>query len=88
MAIDIEMIVVSALLAVVFLPFGLWISPIAGFVLFVLKVLFIVAIMALFRTIFARMRIDQMVTFCWKYLAPAAMVQIVINLFLKGILFK
>jgi len=32
----------------------------------------------------ARIRIDQMINFCWKYLAPAAFLQLVINLLLKG----
>jgi NADH-quinone oxidoreductase subunit H len=68
------------------MPFGLAVHPILGFVLFLVKVLGIIVLMALFRTVFARLRIDQMVNFCWKVLAPAAMVQILINLLLKGLL--
>jgi NADH-quinone oxidoreductase subunit H len=36
------------------------------------------------RTVMARLRIDQMIDFCWKYMAPLALLQLVINLFLKG----
>jgi NADH-quinone oxidoreductase subunit H len=88
MAIDIEMVVGAALLAAVFLPFGFGMPPAAGFVLFVVKVLFVIALLALFRSVFARLRIEQMVEFCWKYLAPAALVQLLISLILKGALLK
>ena len=32
----------------------------------------------------ARLRIDQMISFCWKVLAPVAFLQLVVNLILKG----
>jgi NADH-quinone oxidoreductase subunit H len=87
LTIDIELIVGSSLLVAVFLPFGLTFDPFVGFVIFVVKVLFMVALLALLRTIFARMRIDQMIEFCWRYLAPLALAQVFINLFLKILLF-
>jgi len=86
LAIDIEMVVGAALLAAVFLPFGLGMGVFVGFVVFILKVLFIVALLALLRTIFARLRIDQMTQFCWRYVAPVALLQLMLNLFLKGVL--
>jgi len=88
LSIDIEVIVGSALLAAVFLPFGLSLPPALGFLLFVVKVLSIVVILALARTVFARLRIDQMMVFCWKYVSPFAFLQIAINLVLKGILIR
>lgn len=86
LAIDIEMVVGAALLAIVFLPFGLNFGIGIGFILFLIKVLFIVFLLALARTILARLRIDQMIGFCWKYVAPLALLQILINLVLRGIL--
>ena len=86
MTLDIEMIVGAALLAIVFMPFGLTLDPWLGFILFIAKVLSIVLLLSLLRTIFARMRIDQMINFCWKYLVPLAMFQLLINLVLKGVL--
>jgi NADH-quinone oxidoreductase subunit H len=86
MTINVELIVGSSLLAAVFLPFGLTLGPIPGFALFVLKVLFIVSIISLFRTVLARLRIDQMINFCWIYMAPVAFLQILINLVVKGII--
>lgn len=88
MAIDIEMIVCSALLAAVFMPFFLNLNPVAAFLISLIKILFIVCVLSLFRTIFARLRIEQMVNFCWKYLATAALLQILISLILKGILVR
>jgi NADH-quinone oxidoreductase subunit H len=86
LTLDIEMIVGAALLAAVFLPFGLGLGPVVGFLLFLLKVLFLIAIFALARTVFARLRIDQMIDFCWKYLVPVALLQLLINIVLKGVL--
>lgn len=86
MAIDIELVVGASLAAVVFLPFGLGLPLVYGFLLYLLKVVLVVAMLALLRTIFARLRIDQMVNFCWKYVAPAAFIQLLIALILKGVL--
>lgn len=86
LAIDIEMVVGASLLAVVFLPFGLSLNPYLGFVLYLAKVLLVVVLLTVARTVVARLRIDQMVMFCWRIVVPAALVQIVITLIVKGVL--
>ena len=86
MAIDIEMVVGSSLIAAVFLPFGLGIGSVLGFVLYIIKILFVVLLLSLGRTVFARLRIDQMISVCWKYFAPLAFIQVLIILFVKGVL--
>ncbi len=86
LTIDVEMVVGASLLAAVFFPFGLELSPGAGFLAFILKVLAIIAILSLLRTIVARLRIDQMIDFCWKYLVPLSLFQLLLNLVLKGVL--
>ncbi len=83
LAIDCEAIVCASLLAAVFLPFGLGIGPWIGFVLYLAKVLAILAVLALLRTLFARLRLDQMVDFCFRVIAPIAFLQVVLNLVLK-----
>ena len=88
LGIDIETIVGSSLLAAVFLPFGLGLSPVLGFIVYLLKVLFIVALLSLARTVFARLRIDQMMELCWKYVAPLAFVQLLLSLIVKGVILK
>lgn len=86
MTMDVEMIVIAALLAAVFIPFFAVESVFLGFLLFVVKTMFIIFLLSLFRAVMARIRIEQMVNFCWKYLAPAALLQIAIDLFLKGVI--
>lgn len=86
LAIDCEAIVGASLLVAVFLPVGLGLNPWLGFVIYLAKVLAIVGILALARTVFARLRIDQMIDFCWKYVAPIAFLQVVINLVVRELI--
>jgi NADH-quinone oxidoreductase subunit H len=86
MTFNIELVVVASLLAAVFLPFGLNFYPAVTFILYLIQVFFIIASVSFLRSLFARLRLDQMIAFCWKYLAPAAFAQVLINLILKGIL--
>jgi len=88
MTIDMEMVVGASLLAAVFLPFGLMFTPIIGFIIYICKVLFVVACISLMRTVVARLRIDQMIEFCWKYLVPLGMLQLLLNFIIKGVILK
>ena len=85
MALDCELVVVASLIAAVFLPFYTG-NPWADFALYIVKTIVILFVFALFRTIMARIRIEQIVAFCWKYLVPLALIQLIINLLLKGVL--
>lgn len=85
MAIDVELVVVASLLAAIFLPFYAA-NPWLGFLLYVVKTLFILFILAVFRAVMARIRIEQMIIFCWKYLTPLALLQIFLNVIIKGVL--
>jgi len=88
LTLNIETVVGAALLAAVFLPFGLSCNCVLGFAIFMGKILFIVGILSLSRTIFARFRIDQMIEFCWKYVSPIAFGQLLLNLILKGFVLR
>lgn len=88
LSIDMETIVAASLLAAVYLPFWIGSGPAIGFIVYLLKVMFIIALLSLSRTVFARLRIDQMVSFCWKFLAPLAFAQILFNLAVKGFIIK
>ena len=88
---DIEMVAGSALIAVLFLggysmP-GITLSgvpaAVAGFFAFVVKTLIIVFVLACIRALFARLRIEQMVTLCLKWLAPMLIIQLLIVVALK-----
>ncbi|MDP3791731.1 MAG: NADH-quinone oxidoreductase subunit H [Candidatus Omnitrophota bacterium] len=88
LGIDIEAIVGASLLAAVFLPFGFTLPPVLAFIVYLAKVLFIIALMTLARTVFARLRIDQMMQLCWKYIAPLAFVQLLTVLIIKGVFLR
>lgn len=85
MTIDVEMVTVSALIAAVFIPFFVTSAPVLGFLLFVVKTLAVVFVLAALRSVLARLRIEQMVDFCWKYLTPAALLQVLIDLIARGV---
>ncbi|MFZ2957751.1 MAG: complex I subunit 1 family protein [Candidatus Ozemobacteraceae bacterium] len=85
-ALDIELVVGAALIAAVFLPFGFGLGPLLGFLVWLAKITFVIVLLTVARTIFARMRIDQMIEFCWIYLAPAAFCQVLLCLVVKGVL--
>ena len=82
------MIVGASLITAVFLPFGLTLHPLASLALFLVKIFVVVALISLVRSLFARLRIDQMMRFCLKYLTSVALLQLLINIFLKGFLYK
>ena len=84
LAMNMQAIAAATLLAAVFMPFGYNCGFILGILIYLLKIAFIIALLAVIRTIFARIRMDQMVNFCWKYLAPMALLQITINIFIKA----
>lgn len=86
MTLDAELVVGASLLVAVFLPFGIVFNPVIAFVIYMLKVLALIALISLLRTIVARLRIDQMINFCWKYMVPLALAQLLFNLILKGVL--
>jgi NADH-quinone oxidoreductase subunit H len=80
---DIEMVVGAGLLAAVFMggfPGGvLW-----GMVHFVIKTCVIIFLLAAMRAATSRIRIDQMINFSWRWLAPLAVLQLFIVIIIKG----
>lgn len=85
MSIAVELVVVSALVAAIFFPV-FSVNPVLGFVIFVIKTFIVLFILTLIKSVMARIRIEQMIMFCWKVLAPIALAQILANILLKGVL--
>lgn len=95
LTVDLELVVGAALIAAVFLggfvlpPVYLGvidISHILSFLLFVIKTLFVIALLSLMRALMGRLRIDQTIAFSWQFLAPMALLQILIAILLKALL--
>ena len=80
---DVEMVVGAGLIAAVFLggfPGGL----LPGLAWLVVKTLFVVFLLAALRAATSRIRIDQMIAFSWRWLAPLAVLQLFIVIIIKG----
>lgn len=79
LALDLELVLAAGLISALFLggPSGP-IPVIPGIVWFLIKATCIVLILSNLRALFARFRIDQMVSGSWKFLVPLAILQIVI----------
>jgi NADH-quinone oxidoreductase subunit H len=82
---DIELVVASGLLATVFLG-GFPGGALVGFAHFLVKTLFVIFLLSLIRALTARIRVDQVVSFAWKVLAPLAVLQLLATILLKGFL--
>jgi NADH-quinone oxidoreductase subunit H len=82
---DVEMVVGSGLIAAAFLG-GFPGGVILGFIYFVIKTLFVIFLLSVIRALTSRIRIDQVISFSWKYLAPLAVLQLLITIVLKGFL--
>jgi NADH-quinone oxidoreductase subunit H len=81
---SILMYVGAGLLATVFLPSFPGLGPVFGGFWLLFKIVLVVALLSGIRASFARIRIDQIVTFSWKYLAPLSLVQFFIVLVLRA----
>jgi len=80
---DVELVVAAGLLATVFLG-GFGGGFLSAFVQFILKTLFIVFLLSELRAVTGRIRVDQVVSFAWKWLAPLAVLQLLIVILIKG----
>ncbi len=87
-ATDVELVLAAALMAAVFLggPYGPAIPVIpvqvSYFLWFLFKATVLVLVLANIRALFARLRIDQMVHFSWRYLIVAAIAEAIFIQFL------
>jgi NADH-quinone oxidoreductase subunit H len=78
-----ELAAVASVISALFLPFltgNTWVD----FALYLVKTLAVVLVMVLMRATLARSRIDQTLKLFWSVLTPIAMVQMIINLLLRG----
>ena len=83
MSADCEEVVLISLVSAIFLPF-LSGNAIVDVILYFVKTLAILFVLTLMRTVTARLRVNQTVTLCWRYLVPAALLQMIVNLIVRG----
>ncbi len=85
MSLDCEMVLIASLTSAIFLPFMTGIG-IVDFALYLLKTLAVLLFLVVMRSAMARLRTDQMVSFCWRWLTPIAIAQVVLNIVIRGAL--
>ncbi|MEG1547692.1 MAG: complex I subunit 1 family protein [Clostridia bacterium] len=78
-----ELVLLVSMMSAVFLPFftGLaWLD----FILYFVKTGFLLMMLTLMRATMARLRMEQMVNFCWKLVSPIALLQMLLNILIRG----
>jgi len=87
---DIEMVVGGALICALFLggftPLFSGAPVWTGIFMFIIKTLIIVFLLSLIKSLFARIKIKQLVSFSWKWLVPLGLLQIFIALIMRGVI--
>jgi len=77
---DMEMVVGISLLSAIFLGGANPLMGIPGFVMFLIKTLFVAFLLAAIKSATARIRIDQLISFGWKILAPVSIVALLLQI--------
>ena len=77
---NLELILASALIAVLYLGGVQQVAFIPAPVIFLIKTVSVVLMLSFLRAIFARLRLDQSISGMWRYLLPLAILQIVLIL--------
>ena len=80
-----EVVVICSLIAAIFLPLYAA-NPLLGMLFFVLRTVFVLIIITVLRALTVRLRAEQMMRLCWRYLMPLALLQIIINIVIRGVL--
>ena len=78
-----ELAAVASAISALFLPYATG-NTLFDFILFLLKTVAVVLVMVLMRATLARSRIDQTLKLFWSIMTPIAMVQMIVNLLLRG----
>lgn len=75
---DLELLLASALIASLYLGGAQIIGIVPPIVVFLIKTVLALLLLSISRALFARFRIDQMVSGMWKYLIPLATLQVIL----------
>lgn len=81
---DLELLLASALIASLYLGGAQPLGIVPPALTFLIKIFLAVFLLSIFRALFARFRIDQMISGMWKYLIPLSILQIILVLLSIG----
>ena len=82
---DLEIVLASALITVLYLGGAQQLGFIPPAITFLIKTVLILLLFSFLRSLFARFRMDQVVSGMWKYLLPLAILQIILIQFGVGV---
>lgn len=80
---DVELVIGAILISTIYLGGFSSGNLLVAILVFVLKTLMVLFAVSLCKAALGRIRIDQMVAFCWKFLVPAAVLQYVLIILFK-----
>jgi NADH-quinone oxidoreductase subunit H len=82
---DLEIVLASALITALYLGGAQQLGFIPPAITFLIKTVLILLLFSFLRSLFARFRMDQVVSGMWKYLLPLAILQIILIQFGVGV---
>jgi NADH-quinone oxidoreductase subunit H len=82
---DLEIVLASALITTLFLGGAQQLGFIPPVITFIIKTILVLLLLSFSRSLFARFRMDQVVSGMWKYLLPLALFQIILIQFGVGV---
>jgi NADH-quinone oxidoreductase subunit H len=82
---DLEIVLASALITTLFLGGAQQLGFIPPVITFIIKTVLTLLVLSFLRSLFARFRMDQVVSGMWKYLLPLALLQIILIQFGVGV---
>jgi len=75
---NMKVLLASAIISSIYLGGAQPAGPIPPVIIFLIKTFLVIVLLSFLRAVFARFRIDQMVSGMWKYLVPLAILQIIL----------
>lgn len=80
---DVELVIGTALISVFYLGGFAGPNIFVSIIYFLAKTFVLLFLLSMAKAVLGRIRIDQMVEFCWKYLVPAAILQYLLVMIIK-----
>lgn len=75
---NLKVLLASAIISSIYLGGAHQIGPIPPVIIFLIKAFLVIILLSFLRAVFARFRIDQMISGMWKYMVPLALFQVIL----------
>ncbi|HDI12109.1 MAG TPA: NADH-quinone oxidoreductase subunit H, partial [Candidatus Bathyarchaeota archaeon] len=75
---NLKVLLASSIISSIYLGGAQSAGPIPPVIIFLIKTFLVIILLSFLRAVFARFRIDQMVSGMWRYLVPLAVLQVIL----------